>query len=87
MPEAAYELHERFTCFTSSLVGGDSRYSCKHQCDITCGDIEETSRSSKAIDERVNINLRNKNAITVLSIEIFPICSNYRAVLNIFEIP
>ena len=30
---------------------------------ITCGAIEEASRSSKAINERVIINIRNKNVV------------------------
>ena len=30
---------------------------------ITCGAIEEASRSSKAIDERVIINFRDKNTV------------------------
>ena len=32
---------------------------------ITCGAIEEASRSSKAINERVIINFRDKNATIV----------------------
>ena len=35
----------------------------------TCGAIEEASRSSKAIDERVIINVGDKNAITVRFID------------------
>ena len=31
---------------------------------ITCGAVEEASRSSKAIDERVIINFCDKNAVT-----------------------
>ena len=33
------------------------------QCGITCGAIDEPSRSSKAINKRVIINFRNKNAV------------------------
>ena len=32
-----------------------------HQCGITCGAIDEPSRSSKAMDKRVIINFRDKN--------------------------
>ena len=34
------------------------------QCGMPCGAIDEASRSSKAINERVIINFRDKNAIT-----------------------
>ena len=37
---------------------------CLKQCGITCGAIDEPSRSSKAIDKRVIINFCDKNAIT-----------------------
>ena len=33
------------------------------QCGITCGAIDEPSRSSKAIDKRVIINFRDKNVV------------------------
>ena len=33
------------------------------QCGITCGAIEEASRSSKAIDERVIIHFRDRNVV------------------------
>ena len=33
------------------------------QCGITCGAIEEASRSSKAINERVIIHFCDKNAV------------------------
>ena len=34
-----------------------------HQGGITCGAIDEPRKSSKAIDGRVIINLRNKNVV------------------------
>ena len=33
------------------------------QCGITCGAIDEPSRSSKAIDKSVIINFRDKNVV------------------------
>ena len=33
------------------------------QCGLICGAIEESTRSLKAIDERVLINFRDKNAV------------------------
>ena len=33
------------------------------QCGITCGAIDEPSRSSRAIDKRVIINFRDKNVV------------------------
>ena len=33
------------------------------QCGLICGAIEESSKSQKAIDERVSINFRDKNAV------------------------
>ena len=33
------------------------------QCGITCGAIDEPSRSSKAIDKHVIINFRDKNVV------------------------
>ena len=37
-----------------------------NQGDITCGAIDEPRKSSKAIDERVIINFREKNAVIAL---------------------
>ena len=34
-----------------------------HQGGITCGPIDEPTKSSKAIDERVIINFRDKNVV------------------------
>ena len=34
-----------------------------HQGGITCGAIDEPRKSSKAIDERVIINFRDKNVV------------------------
>ena len=34
-----------------------------YQGDITCGAIDEPRKSSKAIDERVIINFRDKNVV------------------------
>ena len=36
---------------------------CDHQGGITCGAIEDPRKSSKAIDERVIINFRDKNGV------------------------
>ena len=38
-------------------------YSFSHQGGITCGAIDEPTKSSKAIDERVIINFRDKNGV------------------------
>ena len=35
----------------------------RHQGGITCGAIDEPRKSSKAIDERVIINFRDKNVV------------------------
>ena len=35
----------------------------QRQGGITCGAIDEASRSSKAIEKRVSINFRDKNAV------------------------
>ena len=43
-----------------SLVDAPARPA---QCGITCGAIDEPSRSSKAIDERIIINFCSKNAV------------------------
>ena len=43
-----------------------SQNAVRHSCDqggITCGAIDEPRKSSKAIDERVNINFRAKNVV------------------------
>ena len=42
-------------------------HNADNQVGITCGAIEEASRSSKAINERVIINFRDKNAVIGLS--------------------
>ena len=36
---------------------------CARQGGITCGAIDEPTKSSKAIDERVIINFRDKNVV------------------------
>ena len=36
-----------------------------HQCGMTCGAIDEPSRSAKAINKRKLINFRNKNVVIV----------------------
>ena len=40
-----------------------SECQCQHQGGITCGAIDEPRKSSKAIDERVIINFRDKNVV------------------------
>ena len=55
--------------FTGTLVFGAffryARTSCvtSDQGGITCGAIEDPRKSSKAIDERVIINFRDKNVV------------------------
>ena len=46
--------------FANCMVGGQSELS-PGQGGITCGAIDEPRKSSKAIDERVIINFRDKN--------------------------
>ena len=41
----------------------DCHYNCASQGGITCGAIDEPRKSSKAIDERVIINFRDKNVV------------------------
>ena len=41
----------------------EQRLGYSGQGGITCGAIEEASKSSKAIDERILINFRDKNAL------------------------
>ena len=46
-----------------SLDGGKIAKSSGMQGGITCGAIEDPRKSSKAIDERVIINFRDKNGV------------------------
>ena len=39
------------------------KYSTDKQGGITCGAIEDPRKSSKAIDERVIVNFRDKNVV------------------------
>ena len=48
----AREALVTFVCLLTSMQGG-----------ITCGAIDEPRKSSKAIDERVIINFRDKNVV------------------------
>ena len=43
------------------ILGGDD--DTHDQCGLICGAIEESSKSRKAIDERVSRNFRDKNAV------------------------
>ena len=43
-----------------TLIAGPSTF---HQGGITCGAIDEPRKSSKAIDERVIVNFRDKNVV------------------------
>ena len=49
---------------TGPIEGGTGRYMMVlGQGGITCGAIDEPKKSSKAIDERVIINFRDKNVV------------------------
>ena len=47
----------------SSKLSSQNLITTCHQGGITCGAIDEPRKSSKAIDERVIINFRNKNVV------------------------
>ena len=40
-----------------------SKCTCAEQGGITCGAIDEPRKSSKAINERVSVNFRDKNVV------------------------
>ena len=46
-----------------SLTAAGEKISTPIQCGITCGAIDEPSRSSKAINKRVIINFCDKNVV------------------------
>ena len=48
--------HDIFSCLKDVIIGA-------LQGGITCGAIEDPRKSSKAIDERVIINFRDKNGV------------------------
>ena len=49
---------------THQTISKFSIFHCGHeQGGITCGAIDEPRKSSKAIDERVIINFRDKNVV------------------------
>ena len=59
-----------FICFSAGIENRSSTYMnavhcCGQQGGITCGTIDEPRKSSKAIDERVIINFRDKDVVIV----------------------
>ena len=53
-----------FTCLTTYIEAGIKSQKLRSwQGGITCGAIDEPTKSSKAIDERVIINFRDKNVV------------------------
>ena len=50
---------------TGTKVGIPQKNAIWFQGGITCGAIDEPKKSSKAIDERVIINFRDKNVVIV----------------------
>ena len=55
------DQHNYHPTFPTVAESGSFRHS---HCGTTCGAIDEASRSSKAIDNRMIINFRNKNTVT-----------------------
>ena len=63
MPGILMAKAERMKRKTCGVVCDKTRILGRWQGGITCGAIQEPRKSSKAIDERVIINFRDKNVV------------------------